>query len=137
MKVVINKCYGGFGISPKAVIRYAEIAGFNVYPYQPERHDFNQIKRWNKGDDNIVIYWLKQDIGDNPTSDELNKAEWFHCDEIERNDPVLIQVIEELGEKSFGWASKLHIIEIPDGVEYQIEEYDGMEHIAEKHRTWA
>jgi len=30
----------------------------------------------------------------------------------------------------------LRIIEIPDGVEWQIEEYDGDEWIAEKHRTW-
>jgi hypothetical protein len=30
----------------------------------------------------------------------------------------------------------LEIVEIPDDVEYTIEEYDGLEHIAEKHRTW-
>ena len=23
-----------------------------------------------------------------------------------------------------------------DGIEYSIEEYDGMEHVAEAHRTW-
>ena len=27
-------------------------------------------------------------------------------------------------------------VEIPDDVEWQIEEYDGTEHISEKHRTW-
>jgi hypothetical protein len=28
------------------------------------------------------------------------------------------------------------VVEIPDDVNWQVEEYDGMEHIAEKHRTW-
>jgi len=30
----------------------------------------------------------------------------------------------------------LAIVEIPDDVEYTIEEYDGNEHVAEAHRTW-
>jgi hypothetical protein len=29
------------------------------------------------------------------------------------------------------------VVEIPDGTDYEISEYDGNEHIAEKHRTWA
>ena len=33
MKVVINKCFGGFGLSHRAVMRYAEVAGFHLYPY--------------------------------------------------------------------------------------------------------
>ena len=55
---------------------------------------------------------------------------------IERNDLALIQVIEELGIKAFGNYSNLKIIEIPDDVKWEIHEYDGYEHIAEKHRTW-
>jgi len=31
----------------------------------------------------------------------------------------------------------LKIVDIPDGVEWEIEEYDGMEWVAEKHRTWS
>ena len=29
------------------------------------------------------------------------------------------------------------IVEIPADVEWQIQEYDGMEWVAEKHRTWS
>jgi hypothetical protein len=48
----------------------------------------------------------------------------------------LIAVVEELGEAANGWAASLKIVEIPDGVEWFIHEYDGREHVAERHRTW-
>jgi len=31
----------------------------------------------------------------------------------------------------------LKIVEIPDGTNYEIDEYDGNEHVAEVHRTWS
>lgn len=55
---------------------------------------------------------------------------------LERHDPDLIKVVEELGEKANGRHAKIEIIEIPDGIEYEIEEYDGVEWVAEEHRTW-
>ena len=57
--------------------------------------------------------------------------------ENNRTDADLIEVIETLGEeKASGKFSKIKIIEIPDDADYEIEEYDGNEWIAEKHRTW-
>ena len=56
--------------------------------------------------------------------------------DLERSDPILVQVVEELGEASFGDYSELRIVEVPDDIEYSIKEYDGLEHIAESHRTW-
>lgn len=53
-----------------------------------------------------------------------------------RTDPVLVRVVEELGEEANDSYSELKIVEIPDNVEWQIEEYDGAEWVAEKHRTW-
>ena len=35
-----------------------------------------------------------------------------------------------------GKHATLKIVKIPDGVEWEIEEYDGREWISEKHRTW-
>jgi hypothetical protein len=55
---------------------------------------------------------------------------------IFRDDPALVQVVEELGAKSSGEFAKLHVVEIPEDVQWEIEEYDGKEHIAEIHRTW-
>jgi len=56
--------------------------------------------------------------------------------DIDRADPALIQVVEELGKKSFDRYAKLRVVEIPEGVSWFIEEYDGLEHVSEKHRTW-
>jgi hypothetical protein len=55
---------------------------------------------------------------------------------IPRNDENLIGVIEELGETSWGQFAKLKLVEIPDDVEWEIAEYDGVEWVAEKHRKW-
>lgn len=59
-----------------------------------------------------------------------------YTDTSERINPYLIECIETLGEKANGEYSELKIVEIPDDVEFTIEEYDGVEWIAEVHRTW-
>jgi hypothetical protein len=41
-----------------------------------------------------------------------------------------------MGEESFGMFASLKIVEIPDDVEYEITEFDGLETIREKCRTW-
>lgn len=57
--------------------------------------------------------------------------------DLKRDDPVLIEIVEELGlEACQGWASRLKIVDVPPDVDWYIEEYDGMEWVAEKHRTW-
>ena len=62
----------------------------------------------------------------------------FCYEDIDRADKILVQVVEELGEEASEgrWLCKLVVVEIPDGVDWVIEDYDGYEHIAEKHRTW-
>jgi hypothetical protein len=61
----------------------------------------------------------------------------LHIYDLSRDDPVLIQVIEELGKESFDRYADLKIVEIPEDVDWYIEEYDGLEHVAERHRTWS
>ena len=56
---------------------------------------------------------------------------------LERTDPKLISAIEKIGLKeSSGSLASLRIVEIPDDIKWHIEEYDGIEHVAENHRTW-
>jgi hypothetical protein len=54
----------------------------------------------------------------------------------DRTDPLLVQVVEEMGEEADGAHADLKVVEIPDGTKYEIAEYDGREHIAEVHQTW-
>jgi hypothetical protein len=114
MKVVINRCHGGFGLSEKFWKRYAELKNF-VLVIEPHTFFKAQFFKLENG--------IKTDL----------------CvREIERNDPIAIQVIEEIGckEASAQYAD-LKIVDIPDDVEWTIDEYDGLEWVAEKHSTWS
>ena len=65
------------------------------------------------------------------------KWEGYGYPEMERNDPKLVACVEKLGsEKAGGGFAQLKIVEVPDNVDWYIEEYDGMEWVAERHRTW-
>ena len=139
MKIVVNRCYGGFGLSPQATELYAEKCGFKVFGYQKDYSDesFGKYIRFKVGDEPWCIHWLKEDLGVNPTSDMLNNdVEWFHDWDIPRDDKNLIEVVEALGEKASGPYAELVIIDIPDDVDWEIDEYDGYETIHEKHRSW-
>lgn len=57
--------------------------------------------------------------------------------QVERDDPYLVKVVETLGNKAHGDYAELRIVEIPEDVEWIVQEYDGMEWVAEKHRTWS
>jgi hypothetical protein len=116
MKVVINRCFGGFGLSDKAVERYAELKGINIV---------KQVKDSNFGGGTWYIDGIEDD------------DHYFSSYSIEeRCDPILVQVVEEMGKSADGWCAELSIVEIPDDVKWHIHEYDGLEHIAENHRTW-
>jgi hypothetical protein len=74
---------------------------------------------------------------------EFLELEWDGCgyayvDNDKRTDPKLIEMIECLGsEEASGRCSELKVIEIPYDVDWVIKEYDGIEHIAEVHKTWS
>lgn len=55
---------------------------------------------------------------------------------VERNCPYLVQVVEQLGAEADDDFSELKIVDIPDDVEWCIKAYDGLEWVAEQHRTW-
>ena len=54
-----------------------------------------------------------------------------------RADPRLIAAIEKVGEDAAsGDLAKVRVVEIPDDIDWDIDEYDGIETINEKHRSW-
>lgn len=149
-KVVINVCFGGFSLSPKAVKRLAELQGKECYFF---RHlytggGYEPITLEEATKD---IFWMAFSVP-NPNDYRLSERDEdglyksaneraskisIEKRDLERHDPLLIQVVEELGKESWGSHAKLKIVKIPADVEYTIEEYDGSEHIAEAHQTWS
>jgi hypothetical protein len=112
VKVVISACYGGFSVSTAATVRLREL-----------------------GNATAIAETLK---GDRYPEGEICDFDYdAHCRDISRDDPQLIQVIGELGDKANGSNAKLKIVEVPDGTDWEICEYDGFEHVAEKHRSWS
>jgi len=46
--------------------------------------------------------------------------------------------VQELGgERAGGPAAILKVVEIPELVAWHIQDYDGLEWVAENHRTWS
>lgn len=134
MKIVINKCYGGFNLSYQACMRYAELSGFKLYAWVNHGHDFDSYFPYVPSDkEPFIIYYTTKPL---TTDGKMMDDSYWSGGDIERHDPILLQVVEELGSLVNSRVSDLRIVDIPDDIEYVIEEYDGLEHIAEKHRTW-
>ena len=91
MKIVVNRCYGGFSLSKEAC-KFLGLE-WDDYRYSYRAYD-------------------------------------------KRTDPKLIECVETLGEKANGRFAKLEVVEIPDDVNWEISDYDGIETIEEVHRSW-
>lgn len=93
MKILINTCFGGFGISDQALSLWSERTGKKK------------------------LYGYEADL---------------------RTDSEMIKIFEERGSEFVnGPYASLKLIEIPDGIEFEISDYDGMESVEEKHRSWS
>lgn len=69
----------------------------------------------------------------------IGKCQRFYTQNIERDDPVLVSIVRQLGDKANGSSEfcSLKIVEIPDGVQWEIApDDDGSECVAEVHRVW-
>jgi hypothetical protein len=137
-KVVVNSCYGGFGISEAGMLRYAELKGITLYP---ETNQFKMITYYTVPPDQRVEplsteQWYAATEEQRTASNDAYSSQTIHCSDIPRDDPALVQVVEELGAAAADGYSELRIADVPDGVQWFIEEYDGKEWVAEKHRTW-
>ena len=116
MDIVINRCYGGFGLSDAACKRYGELTGKIVIP--------NSHYRTDKKND---PYYTEQG---------QYKPGVVYNGSIERDDPVLVQVVRELGKAADDDLAELSVVTIPDGVDWERHDYDGVETIEEVHRSW-
>lgn len=53
-----------------------------------------------------------------------------------RSSPELVQVVKELGCLANGLCADLKVVEVPDDVDWVIDDYDGWESLEEVHRSW-
>ena len=123
MKIVINRCYGGFGVSIAAI---REMVGkcTHVKAHDPI-HFFGSEEAWKKGLRYGSYYFDEKNW---PVTDEHGSKD--------RNCPILVACIEKLRDAANGDFAKLSVVKIPDGISWKIDEYDGLEHVEETHRTW-
>jgi hypothetical protein len=107
-KVAYNGCFGGFSLSLEAVKRAREISG---------------DPKWAA----ICLPGEFYDDGSGPVREGMDM---YHLDyKHPRTCPILIQVIEEMGEAANGACANLKIEEIGAGTKYRIDEYDGNERV--------
>lgn len=139
MKVAINCCYGGFSVSRDAIDWLREMG------FQPALDEsLPRAKKTVYDDGEMNDGKLESEWYDNTSPSEVDEYletyEWnsylHYNDPVVRSAPLLIQCIELMGERANGEHAEIAIVEIPDDVNFEIDEYDGMESIHEAHRSW-
>ena len=137
MKVILNKCYGGFGVSQEAYELYAKKKGIEIFSYKLECRNDKPIYRKTDMGSSIFTITFTKDFGDCvELSDDNSEKYILELCSNHREDPVLIEVVEELGKKANGPFGELVVVDIPDGMEYEIDEYDGVETLHQKVKKW-
>ncbi|ORJ53957.1 hypothetical protein LBR_08485 [Levilactobacillus brevis] len=142
MKLLINETWGGFGVSVYTMIHTASKKGIKVVPYFGKM-DFvsgtvvyrpiDDVKEFDKkmstGD--IVLLAdcnLQEFVAPLGDDDRLKKfSPWWFSPDDNRTDSDLISAVEEDGDLAFTPVNKPTVVEIPDGYDYEINDYDGME----------
>jgi len=112
-KIVINKSYDKFSVSHQAFLRLRELG-------QPDA-----LK-----EEDPFFYWTEAATPREPSLNQCGRL-------IPRDDLKLVQVVEELGVAANGHGAELRVVEIPDGVQWEITAEGGIEHVCEVHLTWA
>ena len=141
-KIAINRCFGGFDLSLEAEEMLWNLKGYKkVYFYSQEFKDDNYKNIFYKkisglNNSPFMTLCVKKDYGEETQAIDKDDFLWSYNIHKNREDKDLIYVIETLGNKASGSFGKLKIVEIPDDVVYEIDDYDGMETVKEVHRSW-
>lgn len=133
-KIVVNRCFGGFSLSDRAIEMYLKLKGKNCFRYvdnyKPLMYTFQSIVN-----DCDTVYYSTKFLGQSFVNWPDNH-EYFSDRNIVRDDLDLITVVEQLGKEASGLYANLKVVEIPDHVNWEIESCDGQETIHEVHQSW-
>lgn len=142
-RVVINTQHGGFGLSGEGISRYLELLGLTVWKEDNEKYpSLGMATYWlvPPGPDRVEDNpgnWHNMTLAERQAHNQKYSEQVFYDKDIARDDPILVRVVNELGDIAASKYASLKVVEIPAEVDWIIEEYDGAEWVAEKHRTWS
>lgn len=158
MKIILNKCFGGFGFSPKVYVEYAKRKGIDLFVYDEkcsnefiyetiyfkiplEQITFDNYSYINVNNRLFLPHFCTMDLGDSFSNKDKQKYDAFkehllYLNEHYRTDEVLISIVEDLGSEANGKFADLKIVEIPDDLDYVIDDYDGRETLHQNVPTW-
>jgi len=139
IKIVINKCFGGFGISNEALLELIRMKSEIVqkrtikeyYGKEWEKQYYKDKERLKKFKDNFFGHTFYEGA--------LYDDEFVYFIDDNKNVRInddLIKVVKKLKEKASSRVAELEIVEVPYGVEWEISEIRGNETVEEKHRSW-
>lgn len=151
MKIILNKCFGGFGFSPKVYVEYAKRKGIDLFVYD-EKHSNKSMFDYETTYFKIPLddinynrlflpHFCTMDLGDSFSKNNKQKYDaldrhLLYLNEHYRTDEVLISIVEDLGSEANGKFADLKIVEIPDDMDYVIDDYDGIETLHQNVPTW-
>ena len=113
-KIVINNCYGGYGVSD-TVVTYIMKKLSKSKLEALEADYYKEIEEVHDGNFNNWTF--------------LEHVQYHISEDMARHDPLLVEAVENCAEPH-GFCANLRICEIK-GNRYIIKEYDGLESISE------
>jgi len=119
--------------------RYAEIKGLPLYI---EGNDFYPTFWTIPAEERTGLIdqknWSTFTDEERRQSNQLFSKYTISSRDFDRTDPILVQVVEELGSKADGSCAELTIETLEKGTLYRINEYDGYESIETNNDiTWS
>lgn len=148
MKIVVNKCYGGFSISLEALKELVKRNAACVESCTPKHYYGGDNDKYHRKDE-WEQKWNEdfkrfEDIGDGFMADKRRQYNVYKDGLLYslksrydmRTDKDLVDVVEKMGEAANGWAADLRIVDVPDNIQWEIDDYDGIETVHELHRSW-
>ncbi len=139
MKIVLNKCFGGFGLSHEAKMEIFKRKNIEVFPYinnfsYDSDDEYTRHTGQKLGSMDFIYYFKKDPKIDKVTGiySEIDRLYGITDDssfssDSNRGDKDLVAVVEKLGSEASGPYASLKVVDIPDGAEWEISDYDGVE----------
>lgn len=116
-KVVYNACYGGWGVHEDAV-------------------------KWmrEQGDEEAKEATISGELYSDGSGPKESFFKTVHLHELSRTNELLVELVEGTADydgRVSGDNADLRVAEVPDGVEWEVDEYDGIETVREVTRTFS